>query len=118
MEENFWEEILKHLGIPHEIVLFLEIFENTVPFATGSCWKFKLEVMVEWKAPYKNIDKDSFGLLTPPPPPLPHPKHIIHTYFLVIVQIWAGILYKIVTWIITKLITSEYDTACKESYVW
>ena len=76
--------------------------------------------MVEWKAPYKNINintKTHLGSQPPPPPQLTHPKHIIHTYFLVIVQIWAGILHKIVTWIITKLITSELDAACKESHV-
>ena len=36
----------KNLGIPRE-----EILENAVPFATGSCRKFKPEVLVEWKAP-------------------------------------------------------------------
>ena len=70
---------------------------------------------------YKHKHKDTFGLLTPPPAPPPphltHPKHIIHTYFLVIVQTWAGILHKIVTWIINKLINSELDAACKESHV-
>ena len=30
---------------------FLEILENAVPFATGSCQKFKPDVFVEWKAP-------------------------------------------------------------------
>ena len=30
---------------------FLEILENVVPFATGSCQKFKPEVLVECKAP-------------------------------------------------------------------
>ena len=74
--------------------------------------------MVEWKAPYKNININTKTHLgSQPPPQLTHPKHIIHTYFLVIVQIWAGILHKIVTWIITKLITSELDAACKESHV-
>ena len=29
----------------------LEILENAVPFATGSCQKFKPDVLVEWKAP-------------------------------------------------------------------
>ena len=29
----------------------LEILENAVPFATGSCQKFKPDVFVEWKAP-------------------------------------------------------------------
>ena len=28
-----------------------EIFENAVPFAAGSCRKFRLQVWVEWKAP-------------------------------------------------------------------
>ena len=27
-----------------------EILENVVPFATGSCRKFKADVLVEWKA--------------------------------------------------------------------
>ena len=36
----------KNLGIPRE-----EILENAVPFATGSCRKFKPQVLVEWKAP-------------------------------------------------------------------
>ena len=117
MEENFKEEILENLGTPHEIVLFLDILKT---FATRSCRKFKPEVMVEWKAPYKSINiKTHLGSQPHPPSPtqLTHPKHIIHTYFLVIVQIWAGILHKIVTWIITKLITSELDAACKESHV-
>ena len=30
---------------------FLEVLKNTVPFATGSCRKFKVDVLVEWKAP-------------------------------------------------------------------
>ena len=54
MEENFWEEILENLGIPHEIVLFLEIFENTVPFTTRSCRKFNGKLN-KLKAPYKKI---------------------------------------------------------------
>ena len=29
----------------------LQILENAVPFAAGSCRKFKLEVLVEWKTP-------------------------------------------------------------------
>ena len=33
---------------------FSEILENAVPFASGSCRKFKPEELVEWKAP--NID--------------------------------------------------------------
>ena len=44
MEENFREEILENLGIPHEIVLFLEILENTVPFTTASCRKINVKL--------------------------------------------------------------------------
>ena len=33
------------------LISFLEILENAAPFATGSCWKFKPDVLVEWKAP-------------------------------------------------------------------
>ena len=33
---------------------FLEILENTIPFATESRRKFKLDVLVEWKAPKVN----------------------------------------------------------------
>ena len=29
----------------------LDILENAVPFATGSSWKLKPVVLVEWKAP-------------------------------------------------------------------
>ena len=31
----------------------LEILENAVPFATGSCGTFKADVLDEWKAPKK-----------------------------------------------------------------
>ena len=30
---------------------FQEILENAVPFATGSCRKFKPDVLIEWKEP-------------------------------------------------------------------
>ena len=30
---------------------FSEILENAVLFATGSCGKFKTDVLLEWKAP-------------------------------------------------------------------
>ena len=48
---NFRENIFENLGIPREVFLFLAILENAVPFATGSCQKFKPDVFVEWKAP-------------------------------------------------------------------
>ena len=31
---------------------FLEILENVVTFATGSCRKFKPDILVEWKTPH------------------------------------------------------------------
>ena len=50
-KENFREKFFKNLGVPREVDPFLEILENAVPFATGSCRKFKAHVLVEWKAP-------------------------------------------------------------------
>ena len=50
-KENFRENIFENLAIPREVFLFLAILENAVPFATGSCQKFKPDVLVEWKAP-------------------------------------------------------------------
>ena len=34
-KENFRNDICENLAIPHEVVFFLEISENAVPFATG-----------------------------------------------------------------------------------
>ena len=45
------EKKFENLGIPREVALFLEILENAVPFAPGSCRKFKPDVLAEWKAP-------------------------------------------------------------------
>ena len=61
-KENFRENFLENLGIYlARLSSFLEMSENrhyrcsqpknAVPFATGSCRKFKPEVLVEWKAP-------------------------------------------------------------------
>ena len=36
-KENFWEKVSENLGIPREVVHFLEILKNAVPLATGSC---------------------------------------------------------------------------------
>ena len=33
-------------------LFFLEILDDSVPCATGSCQKFKPDVLVEWKAPW------------------------------------------------------------------
>ena len=46
--EIFFSKILVYLA---RLFSFLEILENTVSFATGSCRKFKPDVLVEWKAP-------------------------------------------------------------------
>ena len=46
----------KH-SIPHVVVIFSEISENVIPFATGSCRKFKPDVLVEWKAPEDNLTR-------------------------------------------------------------
>ena len=39
----------------------LEVLKNTVPFATGSCRKFKVDVLVEEKAPKDSLRKLFFG---------------------------------------------------------
>ena len=37
MERKLPVKVSENLGIPREVVLFLEILENAVPLATGSC---------------------------------------------------------------------------------
>ena len=64
MERKLPGKFFENLGIPREAVLFfgnvgkssLPVSQpkNAVPFATGSCRKFKPEVLVEWKAPFVN----------------------------------------------------------------
>ena len=39
----------------------LEVLKNPVPFATGSCRKFKVDVFVEGKAPKVSLRKLLFG---------------------------------------------------------
>ena len=56
-KENFRLKIFREFGFPCEIVLFLEVLKNTVPFATGSCRKFKVDFLVEWKAPKVSLRK-------------------------------------------------------------
>ena len=41
----------KNFLVGYRFSSFLEILENAVPFATGSCRKFKPDVLVEWKVP-------------------------------------------------------------------
>ena len=41
----------KNFRVGYRFSSFLEILENAVPFATGSCRKFKPDVLVEWKVP-------------------------------------------------------------------
>ena len=51
-KENFREKVSENLGIPREVVrLYLEILENAVPPATGSC-RVKSYFLVELKAPF------------------------------------------------------------------
>ena len=50
MKRKLPGENFVNLGKPHEVVLFLEILEYAVPFATGRCRKFKPDLLVEWKA--------------------------------------------------------------------
>ena len=38
---------------------FLGILENAVPFATGSCLRFKPDVLVERKAPIEILEKQN-----------------------------------------------------------
>ena len=57
MERNLPLKFFENLGIPREIALFCGSFENTVPFATGSCRKFKVDVLIEWKAPKVSLRK-------------------------------------------------------------
>ena len=45
----------ENFGIPREVFVFfffLEILDNSVPCATGSCQKLKPDVLFEWKAPW------------------------------------------------------------------
>ena len=54
-KENFLEIFFSKLWVyVARLASFLEILENAVPFACGSCRKFKPDVLVEWEAP--NID--------------------------------------------------------------
>lgn len=45
---NSGEKFPKILGIPREVVLFLEILENAVPFATGSCRNIQYHLLKLW----------------------------------------------------------------------
>ena len=38
---------------------FWGILENAVPFATGSCLRFKPDVLVKWKAPIEILEKQN-----------------------------------------------------------
>ena len=51
MERTLLEKKIENLGILREVVhCFFEILQNAaVPFATGSCRKFKAYVLGEWK---------------------------------------------------------------------
>ena len=52
-KENFRGNIFENLGITREVFLFFGNFGKcSVPFASGSCYEFKPNVLVEWKAPH------------------------------------------------------------------
>ena len=60
----------KNFLVGYRFSSFLEILENAVPFATGSCRKFKPDVLVEWKVPidFSNLcrsQRDNFHDLCP-----------------------------------------------------
>ena len=57
--KNFFES----LGIHCENVLFLEVLKDTVPFATGSCREFKVDVVVECKSVQSFFKKIIFRTL-------------------------------------------------------
>ena len=52
-EKYFWEKVSENLGIPHKVVLFLEVLENAVPCTRLP--KFKPDFLVEWKAPHVSM---------------------------------------------------------------
>ena len=45
------EKFVENLAIPRDVDLLLEILENAVPFATGSCRTFKADVLMNGKRP-------------------------------------------------------------------
>ena len=49
-EKTSLKSFFENLGIPHDVGLFFGILENVVSFASGSCQKFKPDVLVEWEA--------------------------------------------------------------------
>ena len=51
MEKKLPGKISKIFVYLAKLSSFLEILENAVPFATGSCRKFKPDVSIKWKAP-------------------------------------------------------------------
>ena len=50
-KKNLREKISQNLGIPREVVLYLEILENAVPFATGSWRNSNGTFWLNWKRP-------------------------------------------------------------------
>ena len=52
------KKFFENLGIPREVDLFLEILENAVPFATGSCRK-KQSRHFGWMESFQWINKQT-----------------------------------------------------------
>ena len=62
MERNLPLKIFPKFGYTSRgCASVLEVLKNTVPFATGSCRKFKVDVLVEEKAPKVSLRKLFFG---------------------------------------------------------
>ena len=62
MERNLPLKIFRKFGYTSRgCPSVLEVLKNTIPFATGSCRKFKVDVLVEEKAPKVSLRKLFFG---------------------------------------------------------
>ena len=62
MERNLPLKIFRKFGYTSRgCPSVLEVLKNTVPFTTGSCRKFKVDILVEEKAPKVSLRKLFFG---------------------------------------------------------
>ena len=62
MERNLPLKIFRKFGYTSRgCPSVLEVLKNTIPFATGSCRKFKVDILVEEKAPKVSLRKLFFG---------------------------------------------------------
>ena len=62
MERNLPLKIFRKFGYTSRgCSSVLEVLKNTIPFATGSCRKFKVDILVEDKVPQVSLRKLFFG---------------------------------------------------------